>query len=59
MNNRSIRHILTINYGKSNNGKILQDFRAGRKTRPREEARTVRQDAVVYRRLYDRVFGDQ
>ena len=40
-------------------GNLLQDVGAGRKACPREAAHTVRQDSVVYRRLYHGLFGSQ
>src|SRR5215475_5028002 len=46
--------------GRSNDGKILPEFGAGRTACLRAEVPpTLRQHAVVYHRLYDRVFGDQ
>src|SRR5215510_5633905 len=46
--------------GRSKDGKILPEFGAGRTACLRAEVPpTLRQHAVVYHRLYDRVFGDQ
>src|SRR5215831_103825 len=46
--------------GRSNDGTILPEFGAGRKACPRAEVPPrLRQNAVAYHRLYDRVFGDQ
>src|SRR5215510_11797224 len=46
--------------GRSNDGTLLPEFGAGRKACLRAEVPPrLRQNAVVYHRLYDRVFGDQ